>query len=248
MPPAHCILTATGEARMIESLLQGDVVLTLSSEGTRRAAGQVDWPATHRYRMAHPRPETVAPIRIQRGAFADNVPHSDLLPVSPDHGILVDDKLICARQLINGTTISQEANQASVEYFHVELDAHAILLAEGLPAESYLDTTGNRNFLHQLQRAARAASRFDGRCPDYTTREAASCKPFVWDEGSVRPGVAAPGRANGRRSQSAGTEAAHDHRRGVVHPRRQGADTVATVCREQCWPSSLYRRTPPLCA
>ena len=77
-------------------------------------------------------------------AFADRVPCRDLL-VSPDHGIFVDAKLICARQLVNGTTIVREAGLASVEYFHVELEAHAILLAEGLPAESYLDT-GNRGF------------------------------------------------------------------------------------------------------
>jgi hypothetical protein len=31
----------------------------------------------------------------------------------------------------------------SIEYLHVELDSHDVLLAEGLPAESYLDT-GNR--------------------------------------------------------------------------------------------------------
>ena len=32
---------------------------------------------------------------------------------------------------------------AAVEYWHVELERHEVLLAEGLPAESYLDT-GNR--------------------------------------------------------------------------------------------------------
>ena len=93
----------------------------------------------------------MAPIRIQRGAFADNMPHTDLL-VSPDHAIFVDGRLICARQLINGTTIRQEKDWTSVEYFHVELDAHAILLAEGLPAESYLNT-GNQRLLRQLGRS-----------------------------------------------------------------------------------------------
>jgi Hint domain len=176
------ILTATGE-RMIESLLQGDVVLTLSNE--ELGAQPVKWIGRRRIDIAaHPRPEMVAPIRIQRGAIADNVPHSDLL-VSPDHGILVDDKLICARQLINGTTIRQEANEASVEYFHVELDAHAILLAEGLPAESYLDT-GNRNFFANSSGPLVLHPDLTDDA-DYTTREAASCKPFVWDEGSVRP-------------------------------------------------------------
>jgi hypothetical protein len=46
------------------------------------------------------------------------------------------------RYLCNGATIRQES-VAVVEYYHVELDAHDIMLAEGLPAESYLDT-GNR--------------------------------------------------------------------------------------------------------
>jgi hypothetical protein len=34
---------------------------------------------------------------------------------------------------------------SAVEYFHVELRTHSILLAKGLPSESYLDT-GNRGF------------------------------------------------------------------------------------------------------
>ncbi len=46
--------------------------------------------------------------------------------------------------LINGTTIAREP-AASVTYWHVELDAHDILLAEGLAAESYLDW-GDRPF------------------------------------------------------------------------------------------------------
>ncbi len=31
-------------------------------------------------------------------------------------------------------------------YYHVELDEHAVLLADGLPAESYLETGGRANF------------------------------------------------------------------------------------------------------
>ena len=38
--------------------------------------------------------------------------------------------------LINGVSVAQ-INEDRVEYWHVELDAHDILLAEGLPAESY---------------------------------------------------------------------------------------------------------------
>ena len=175
------ILTATGE-RIVESLVQGDTVLTLS--GDELAAQPVKWIGRRRIDLtAHPRPETVAPIRIQRGAFADNMPHNDLL-VSPDHGIFADGRLICARQLVNGTTIRQEKGWTSVEYFHVELDAHAILLAEGLPAESYLDT-GNHGFFANADAPLVLHPDLTDET-DYPTREAGSCAPFVWDEASVR--------------------------------------------------------------
>jgi hypothetical protein len=62
--------------------------------------------------------------------------------LSPDHAVLVDGALIPVRYLLNGATIVQEPVD-SVRYFHVELAAHDVLLAEGLPCESYLDT-GNR--------------------------------------------------------------------------------------------------------
>ena len=57
-------------------------------------------------------------MRIIRGAIADEVPHRDLV-VSPDHAIFIDGKLICARQLINGTTIRQETDWTAVDYYHV---------------------------------------------------------------------------------------------------------------------------------
>ena len=110
----------TGEARIEEPVAGGHRPHPVRRR-TEGAAGQV----VGRRRIdltAHPRPETVAPVRIQRGAFADGMPHRDLL-VSPDHAIFVDGKLICARQLMNGTTIRQEKGWTSVDYYHVELDA-----------------------------------------------------------------------------------------------------------------------------
>jgi Hint domain len=176
------ILTVTGE-RTVESLMQGDIVLTLS--GDELSPQPVKWIGRRRIDLtAHPQPETVAPIRIQRDAFAANMPHSDLL-VSPDHAIFVDGKLICARQLINGTTIRQEKTWASVEYFHVELESHAILLAEGLPAESYLDTGNQGFFVNSGAPLVLHPDLTDE--TDYPTREAASCAPFVSDEGNVLP-------------------------------------------------------------
>ncbi len=136
------ILTPTGE-RSVESLVQGDMITTLSHRGPNQHP--IKWIGRRRLNIAaQQRPETVAPVRIVRGAFAAMTPHTDLL-VSPDHAIFVDGMLICARQLLNGGTIRQETGWPWIEYYHIELDAHAILLAEGLPAETYLDT-GNRGF------------------------------------------------------------------------------------------------------
>jgi len=99
--------------------------------------------------------------------------------------MFVDGKLICARQLINGATIRQELEWDSVEYFHVELDTHSILLAEGLPTESYLDT-GNRGFFSNSDEPLTLHPDLTDQT-DYPTREVGSCAPFVWDEANVRP-------------------------------------------------------------
>ncbi|MEA2729602.1 MAG: hypothetical protein QOF70_4077 [Acetobacteraceae bacterium] len=176
------ILTPSGERR-VENLRAGDLVVIVSGE--QRISQPVKWIGRRRIDLTeHPRPETVAPIRIQRGAFAESMPHRDLR-VSPDHAILVSGKLVCARQLVNGMTIWQEQGSRSVEYFHVELDAHAILLAEGLPAESYLNT-GNDGFFSNADAPTTLHPNLTSETA-YPLREAASVAPFVWDEATVRP-------------------------------------------------------------
>jgi choice-of-anchor A domain-containing protein len=176
------IATPAGEMA-VETLKAGDCVHTRDGDGL--AARPVKWIGWRRIDLAaHPRPELAAPIRIQRGAFPDNMPHRDLL-VSPDHAIFVDGVLICARQLVNGTTISQVTGLADVTYFHVELDEHSVLLAEGLAAESYLDT-GNRGiFVNSDEPTVLHPDMTDE--AGYPTRENASCAPFVFDDAGVRP-------------------------------------------------------------
>ena len=176
------ILTVRGD-RMVETLQTGDMVL-IQLDG-ERIARPIVWVGRRRIDLtAHPRPATVAPVRVQRGAFAEASPHTDLL-LSPDHAVFVDGTLIGIRQLINGSTIRQEEGWTTVEYFHVELDAHAILIAEGLAVESYLDT-GNRGFFANGGKPlVLQPDLTDG--SDIPTREASSCAPFVWDEAKVRP-------------------------------------------------------------
>ena len=220
------ILTVTGE-RTVESLMQGDIVLTLA--GGELIAQPVKWIGQRRIDLtAHPRPETVAPIRIRRGAFADNMPHSDLL-LSPDHAVFVDGKLICARQLVNGTTIRQEKGWPSVEYFHVELDAHAILLAEGLPAESYLNT-GNRGFFANGGEPLVLHPDLTDET-DYPARAAGSCAPFVSDEASVLPVWQRLAERAAALGQPA-PKARHDGRSGAAD-RGQGPHGATAVWRER---------------
>ncbi len=93
----------------------------------------------------HPRPQEVWPVRVRRGAFGDGLPRRDLW-LSPDHAMFVCDVLIPVKYLINGISIEQ-VELDEVIYHHVELPAHDVLLAEGLPAESYLDTGGRFNLV-----------------------------------------------------------------------------------------------------
>ena len=214
------ILTTRGE-KPVEQLLPGDVAITLV--GDRRESKPILWIGRRRVGIAaHPHPETAAPIRILRNAFAADVPHRDLL-VSPEHGILADNKLICARQLVNGTTIRQDTSLATVEYFHVELASHAILLAEGLPAESYLDT-GNRGFFANAQAPYVLHPDMTDQT-GHTDRAEGSCREFVWDEASVRPvwqRLATRAAALGQPVASTGATAATDLRivagGRVLHP------------------------------
>jgi hypothetical protein len=176
------IRTPDGEIP-VERLRAGRQVMTLV--GGDWIARTVKWLGHRRMDLKlHPRPETVMPVRIVRDAFADQVPHRDLI-VSPDHAIFVDGKLICARQLVNGTTVRQETDWTTVDYYHVELDQHAILLAEGLPAESYLNT-GNIGFFSNSGAPLVLHPDLTDEA-DHPTREAGSCAPFVWDADSVRP-------------------------------------------------------------
>jgi hypothetical protein len=130
------IATARGLVA-VESLRVGDRVVTES--GALRA---VVWLGHRRVECRrHPRPRDVLPVRVRAHAFAPQRPARDL-NLSPDHAVKVSGALIPVRHLVNGASIAQIA-VAAVTYWHVELPSHDVLLAEGLPAESFLDT-GNR--------------------------------------------------------------------------------------------------------
>jgi len=130
------IATPAGEVS-IEELGIGDLVITASGESR-----PVRWTGHSEIECARsPDPSADWPIRIQTGAFAEGKPCRDLY-VSRGHALLVEGALIQAETLINGTTVIGVPCER-VQIWHLELDSHDIVIAEGLPVESYLDV-GNR--------------------------------------------------------------------------------------------------------
>jgi hypothetical protein len=160
------IATDAGEVR-VEALRVG-MRVRLAGGGTR----PIIWTGYRRVHCArHPRPRDVHPVRVRAHAFAPGAPQRDL-HLSPDHAVFIDGVLIPIRHLINGITIMQEVRHW-VTYYHVELDKHDVVLAEGLACESYLDT-GNR-------RAFTNGGTIIGLHPDFAlcVWEAEGCAPLV---------------------------------------------------------------------
>jgi hypothetical protein len=91
----------------------------------------------------------ILPVCIKAGALGTNMPVRDLW-ISPHHAMYFSDDggvLIEAKDLVNGTSIVQAARVDTVEYFHIELETHDVIIAEGALSETYLDDD-NRGMFH----------------------------------------------------------------------------------------------------
>jgi hypothetical protein len=134
------IATPAGETA-VEALAIGDLVLTADGRTV-----PVRWVGAQSVVSVFADRLRTFPVRITAGAFGDDLPARDLL-VSPDHALVLDGVLVQAGALVNGTSIVREtAMPERFTYFHVELDDHSLVLAEGVPAETFLDTVTRRRF------------------------------------------------------------------------------------------------------
>ncbi|SIS53259.1 Hint domain-containing protein [Roseivivax lentus] len=88
------------------------------------------------------------PVIVEKGALGPNMPRRRLR-LSPQHRVLMrgarlemlfglDEAFVPVKALVNGRTIYPDASGEAVEYVHVLLDEHAVLNAQGCPAESLL--------------------------------------------------------------------------------------------------------------
>lgn len=138
--------TPDGEVA-VEALTIGNLVATPDGPMPVKWIGQRSY--SGRFARGN---KTVLPIRISAGALADNVPCRNLW-VSPKHALLLDGVLIPAEVLVNGTSIVQEREVDMVQYFHIELERHGILFAEGALAESFVDDN-SRGMFHNVHEHA----------------------------------------------------------------------------------------------
>jgi hypothetical protein len=141
------IRTPQGEVS-VEELTIGDVVSTLSGPLP------VKWIGRQIFRKAASSawPKIVAPIRVARFALADQYPLRDLY-LSPAHSLFVDGVLIPVRHLVNDRSIAPARmdDRQVIEYFHVELETHEVLFAEGAPAETGLATDNRERFCNFVE-------------------------------------------------------------------------------------------------
>ncbi|MEB3233527.1 MAG: Hint domain-containing protein [Leptolyngbyaceae bacterium] len=134
------ILTPDGDVP-VETLKIGDLVLTAAGQAV--AVKWIGWQTIQPDQIIHPL--RGYPILIKAGALGHQVPQRDLF-VSPDHAILVEGLLINAGALINGHSIVQTTPTEPFTYYHIELEQHSLLVAEGTGAESYLPQKENRSW------------------------------------------------------------------------------------------------------
>jgi Hint domain len=130
------IRTVEGERR-IEELAVGDLLPTVF--GGVRPIQWISGFRRNRVDASKPWQNHARPVRIMKSALAPNVPQADLF-LTPAHAVLLDGVLVTAGSLINGTTIALYAADEydELEFFHIILETHDAIFAEGAPCETLL--------------------------------------------------------------------------------------------------------------
>ncbi len=151
------ILTPEGP-RLVEDLGEGDKLQTKDNgEQDILWIGQRRMTGARLHAMPHLRP-----VRIKTGALCEGEPDEDLL-VSPDHRLLVkgpaasvlfntSEVLVAAKDLVNDNNVLIEHGLREVTYFHMMLDRHQVVWANGVETESFHPANTSLNEIQKDQR------------------------------------------------------------------------------------------------
>ncbi len=127
------IRTPAGETA-IDNLEIGDLVITADG-----SAKPVKFIGCQTVSMLFADKAKSQPILIKAGALGEYTPARNLY-TSPGHAMLIDGTLVIAGALVNGTSVVRWNDVPSVfTYYHIELDGHEIVFAEGAATETYCD-------------------------------------------------------------------------------------------------------------
>jgi len=150
--PGTLILTEDGPRR-VETIGEGDLIQT-KDDGVQ----EVLWVGRRRITGARLQAmPQIAPVRLAAGALGTDVPDDGLL-VSPDHRILLrgaqvnalfntDEALVCARDLVNDTSVFVDRAVRELAYIHILLPDHQVVFANGVETESFHPASAGRESL-----------------------------------------------------------------------------------------------------
>jgi len=134
------IRTPDGEVA-VEALKVGDPLLTADGRTL-----PIRWIGVDTVSTAFSDAVRVAPVRVRAGSLGDSLPVRDLL-VSPDHAMFLGGVLVQAGAIVNGVSITREANMPQTfNYYHIELEQHCLILAEGAATETFVDNVDRMSF------------------------------------------------------------------------------------------------------
>lgn len=163
------ILTERGEVP-VESLAVGDLI-ACEKDG-HIVYRPIEWMGCELNNFAPYNPDDLSgyPIRICANALGDHVPHADLL-ITAEHCLYIQGRFIPARMLVNDISIYYDRTRPIYHYYHVELEEHAIIIANGVRTESYLNTGHEGLFEAERSDIARKSWENDGAADLDTRRE-----------------------------------------------------------------------------
>jgi len=140
------IATPNGD-KPVDELDAGDLITTADGSTT-----PIRWVGVQEVSPTFATPQRDYPIRIRANALQDGVPSRDLY-VTGEHALFVDGLLINAGALVNGTSITRVADMGreTFRYYHIETDAHDLVLAENTPAETFVDYVTRGRFQNHAE-------------------------------------------------------------------------------------------------